>query len=103
MDALGAVGRSGRRAGDRPADAPAHAASLDERERDHLYAAVREVLGGAFTARRGVPIDRLKAHKVASMQVHGRTGQACPICGATVADVPGSKGAAQYCPVCQPE
>ncbi len=41
--------------------------------------------------------------KVAAMRVHGRTGQACPVCGSTVADLPGAKGAAQYCPVCQPE
>lgn len=79
----------------------AHAASLTDDERARLYAAIRDVLGGAFEARRGVPIDRQKAEKVASMRVHGRTGEACPVCGGEVRDVPGSKGGAQYCATCQ--
>ena len=80
-----------------------HATDLDEAQRAALFAAVRSVLGGAFARQRSVPIDELKARKVAAMAVHGRTGEQCPDCGGTVADVPGSKGAAQYCPVCQPE
>lgn len=78
-----------------------HAADLDDGERDRLFAAIVEVLSGALAQRSGVPIDRLKAHKAASMRVHGRTGEACPVCGGAVADIPGSKGTAQYCPVCQ--
>ncbi len=80
-----------------------HAASLDDAQRDRLFAAIQEVLSGALAARTGVPIADLKAHKAASMRVHGRTGEACPVCGGTVADIPGSKGAAQYCPRCQGE
>ena len=79
----------------------AHAADLTPDDRGRLYDAIRSVLGEAFAARRGVPPDRQKAEKVASMRVHGRTGQPCPQCGGEVADVPGSKGAAQYCPQCQ--
>jgi len=78
-----------------------HASALDAGERARLFAAIREVLTGALAGRRGVPIDGLKAAKVASMRVHGRTGEPCPVCGGPVADIPGSKGAAQYCPVCQ--
>ncbi|WP_345752081.1 DNA-formamidopyrimidine glycosylase family protein [Microbacterium rhizophilus] len=78
-----------------------HASALTEEERARLHATIRDVLGAAFDARRGVPIDRQKAEKVASMRVHGRTGEACPVCGDTVRDVPGSKGGAQYCPTCQ--
>lgn len=80
-----------------------HATDLDEAQRAALFAAVHSVLGGAFARQRSVPIDELKARKVASMVVHGRTGEKCPDCGGIVADVPGSRGAAQYCPVCQPE
>ncbi len=80
-----------------------HATDLDEAQRAALFAAVRSVLGGAFARQRSVPIDELKARKIAAMAVHGRTGEECPDCGGIVADVPGSKGAAQYCPVCQPE
>lgn len=79
----------------------AHASTLDEDERSRLYDAIRGVLGGAFEARRDVPIDEQKAAKVASMRVHGRTGQACPVCGDTVRDIPGTKSGAQYCPTCQ--
>lgn len=77
------------------------ASALDEVERERLYRAVREVLGSAFAARRDVPPADLKAAKVAAMAVHGRTGEACPDSGGTILDVPGSKGAAQYCPECQ--
>jgi formamidopyrimidine-DNA glycosylase len=79
----------------------AHASTLDEDERARLYAAIREVLGGAFAARRGVPPSELKAAKVAAMAVHGRTGEQCPEGDDVVRDVPGSKGAAQYCAACQ--
>ncbi|WP_309067833.1 DNA-formamidopyrimidine glycosylase family protein [Microbacterium sp.] len=78
-----------------------HAADLDEDERTRLYAAIREILRGAFAGRRDVPLERQKAEKVAAMRVHGRTGEPCPVCGDEVRDVPGSKGAAQYCATCQ--
>jgi formamidopyrimidine-DNA glycosylase len=78
-----------------------HAAALTEDERVRLFAAIREVLGSAFVARRDIPIDRQKAEKVAAMRVHGRTGEPCPVCGDEVRDVPGSKGNAQYCATCQ--
>jgi formamidopyrimidine-DNA glycosylase len=78
-----------------------HAAALTTDELARLYDAIRVVLSGALSARAGVPVDQLKAHKVASMRVHGRTGEACLVCGGEVADIPGSKGSGQYCPVCQ--
>ncbi|WP_203137254.1 DNA-formamidopyrimidine glycosylase family protein [Microbacterium sp. JZ31] len=78
-----------------------HAADLDEDERGRLYAAIREILRGAFAGRRDVPLERQKAEKVAAMRVHGRTGEPCPVCGDEVRDVPGSKGGAQYCATCQ--
>ena len=78
-----------------------HAADLAEEERARLYAAIREILRGAFAGRRDVPLERQKAEKVAAMRVHGRTGEPCPVCGDVGRDVPGSKGAAQYCATCQ--
>jgi formamidopyrimidine-DNA glycosylase len=78
-----------------------HAAVLTTDELARLYDAIGDVLSGALSARAGVPVDQLKAHKVASMRVHGRTGEACFVCGGEVADIPGSKGSGQYCPVCQ--
>ncbi len=81
----------------------AHAAALDADERDRLFAAVVGVMRDAAAARRGIPIDRLKAEKVASMRVHGRTGEPCPVCGTTIVDIPGGTGSSsgQYCPFCQ--
>lgn len=78
-----------------------HAAALDDEEKERLYDAIRAELTEATRSRRGIPISRLKEAKAASMRVHGRTGEPCPVCGGTVADVPGSKGSAQYCPTCQ--
>ena len=77
------------------------AAALDDGERERLYAAVTGTLRDAVAARRGIPIDELKAAKVASMRVHGRTGQACPVCGDTVQDLAFGSTTAQYCPTCQ--
>jgi formamidopyrimidine-DNA glycosylase len=73
------------------------AADLDEDARGRLYDAIVDVLRGARDARRGVPIAEQKSAKVAAMKVHGRTGEPCAA-GGSVHDVPGSKGAAQYCP-----
>lgn len=78
-----------------------HAADLTGDERARLFTAVRDVLGEAFAARRGIPIDRQKAAKVASMRVHGRTGGPCPDGDGVVHDIPGTKGGGQYCPRCQ--
>jgi len=78
-----------------------HASALTATERGRLFEAITRTLGEAFEARRDVPIAEQKAAKVAAMRVHGRTGQACPECGGLVEDVPGSKGAAQWCPACQ--
>ncbi|MFJ6652000.1 DNA-formamidopyrimidine glycosylase family protein [Microbacterium sp. NPDC091313] len=76
------------------------AADLDDDQRARLHASVVGVLRSARDDRRGVPIAELKAAKVAAMRVHGRAGEPCAA-GGVVLDVPGSKGAAQYCPARQ--
>ncbi len=78
-----------------------HAAALDAGEADRLFDATLATVRGAVDARRGIPIDRLKAEKVASMRVHGRTGEACPVCGDTIRDIAFASTTAQYCPTCQ--
>jgi formamidopyrimidine-DNA glycosylase len=35
------------------------------------------------------------------MAVHGRTGEACPVCGDTVREVSFADSSLQYCPTCQ--
>lgn len=78
-----------------------HAAALDDDARSRLYDATVETVRGAIAARRGIPIDQLKAAKIAAMRVHGRTGEACPVCGDTVRDFAFASTTAQYCPTCQ--
>ncbi len=79
----------------------AHAAALDESERDRFFTALTGVVRDAVAARRGIPPHELKAAKVATMRVHGRGGEACPVCGDTILDHASSSTTSQYCPTCQ--
>ncbi len=78
-----------------------HASALTAEELDRLFEATVGVITGATAAQVGVPIARLKDAKVASMRVHGRTGEACPVCGDTIRDFSFASTTAQYCPTCQ--
>ncbi len=79
----------------------AHAAALSEDDITRLHHALHDTLTAAVLARRGVPIAEQKAAKVASMRVHGRTGEPCPDCAGVIEDIPGTKGGGQWCPSCQ--
>jgi formamidopyrimidine-DNA glycosylase len=78
-----------------------HAAALTADELDRLFETTVGVITGAIGAQRGVPLSRLKEAKVASMRVHGRAGEACPVCGDTIRDFSFASTTAQYCPTCQ--
>lgn len=78
-----------------------HASELSDDERERLYDATRQVILDAIDARRGIPIDQLKGAKVASMRVHGRADQFCPVCGSTVQSLGTGDSTGQYCPGCQ--
>lgn len=77
------------------------AESLDDDEILRLEAAVQSILGEAVEEARGKPADELKDDKRTRMRVHGRTGEACPICGDTVLEVTYAQSSLQYCPTCQ--
>ncbi|AXH96927.1 Fpg/Nei family DNA glycosylase [Ornithinimicrobium avium] len=77
------------------------AASLTEEEVARLYEALRTTLTAAVLAAEGKPAAQLKDAKRAGMNVHGRTGQACPVCGDTVREVSFADSSLQYCPTCQ--
>ena len=77
------------------------ASSLDEEQVQRLYAALRSTLADAVTAASGKPAKELKDAKRAGMRVHGRTGQACPVCGDTVREVSFADSSLQYCATCQ--
>ncbi|UIP57792.1 DNA-formamidopyrimidine glycosylase family protein [Agromyces marinus] len=79
----------------------AHAATLGAEDHDRLFAATVDVVRSAIAERRGIPIDRQKQVKVASMRAHGRAGEACPRCGDAIRDFTFASTTAQYCPTCQ--
>lgn len=66
-----------------------------------LHDAVVTTLRDAVAAAAGRPAAELKDAKRAGMRVHGRTGQACPVCGDTVREVSFADRSLQYCATCQ--
>lgn len=77
------------------------AADLDAEQVTRLEAAMRDVLGEALAEAHGKAASELKDSKRGRMRVHGRTGEACPVCGGTVAEVVFADSSLQYCPTCQ--
>jgi formamidopyrimidine-DNA glycosylase len=77
------------------------AAKLTPDDVERLYHAMRDTLDDAMAAAAGRRPDELKDSKRTRMQVHGRTGEACPVCGDTVREVIFADSTFQYCPTCQ--
>jgi formamidopyrimidine-DNA glycosylase len=77
------------------------ASNLSAEETQTLYDALRNVLTDAVTRARGLNAGDLKAEKKLGMRVHGRAGQACPVCGDTVREVSFADSSLDYCPTCQ--
>lgn len=77
------------------------AANLKPDDVERLYRALRDTLADAVTGAAGRPPEELKDGKRTRMQVHGRTGQPCPVCGDTVREVIFADSTFQYCPTCQ--
>lgn len=76
-------------------------ARLTDDEITTLHTALRTTLNDAVARSSGLAAGRLKAEKRSGMRVHGRTGQACPVCGDTIREVSFSDSSLQYCPTCQ--
>jgi formamidopyrimidine-DNA glycosylase len=77
------------------------AGKLDDEQLDRLHVALHEVLEHAVGAASGKPAAELKDAKRAGMRVHGRTGEACPVCGDVVREVSFADSSLQYCATCQ--
>ncbi|NHC46393.1 Fpg/Nei family DNA glycosylase [Motilibacter aurantiacus] len=77
------------------------ASNLTSEEVLRLHAVIREVLEDAVGRSVGLAAGELKAEKKTGLRVHGRTGEACPVCGDTVAEVSFADRSLQYCPTCQ--
>ena len=77
------------------------ASSLSDIELTTLYDAIRTVLGDAVRRSAGLAASELKGEKKSHMAVHGRAGEACPVCGDTVREVSFADSSLQYCATCQ--
>lgn len=77
------------------------AATLSDEEVDRLFAAMTTTLTEAIDAARGKPPAELKDAKRRGMRVHGRRGEACPVCGDEVRSVFFADNSLEYCPTCQ--
>ncbi|HCX85338.1 MAG TPA: endonuclease VIII [Micrococcales bacterium] len=66
-----------------------------------LADAVASVLAAGLAQASGRPAAELKDAKRRGMAVHGRTGQACPVCGDVVREVSFADSSLQYCATCQ--
>ncbi|HEV3131835.1 MAG TPA: DNA-formamidopyrimidine glycosylase family protein [Acidimicrobiales bacterium] len=75
--------------------------NLDGPEVARLHDAVVGVLSEAVGRAASLGIAELKGDKKRAMQVHGRTGEPCPVCGDTVRQVSFATKSLQYCPTCQ--
>jgi len=77
------------------------AATLDDADVDRLHEALRATIAEAVVAASGKPPADLKDAKRRGMAVHGRRGQACPVCGDEVRSVFFADNSLEYCPTCQ--
>ncbi len=74
---------------------------MSDEDLARLHGVVREVLREALAASAGRPAAELKDSKRRGMRVHGRAGEACPVCGDVVREVSFADSALQYCATCQ--
>ncbi|TXN32793.1 Fpg/Nei family DNA glycosylase [Lacisediminihabitans profunda] len=80
---------------------PFKPAAMAPHEVARLYAALQEELRGAIARADGLAASELKREKRSGMRVHGRAGEACPVCGDTIRQVIFADSTLQYCPTCQ--
>ncbi|KQP69244.1 DNA lyase [Microbacterium sp. Leaf288] len=77
------------------------ASSLSDDDITRLFDAMTETLTDAVAEASGKPPAELKDAKRRGMQVHGRRGEKCPVCGDEVRSVFFADNSLEYCPTCQ--
>jgi formamidopyrimidine-DNA glycosylase len=77
------------------------AATLDDADIDRLHIALTDTLADAVATASGKPPADLKDAKRRGMRVHGRRGEACPVCGDEVRSVFFADNSLEYCATCQ--
>lgn len=80
---------------------PFKPAAMSDDDVQRLYTAMQETLRAAIARADGLAASELKSEKKSNLQVHGRFGEACPVCGDTIRQVIYSDSTFQYCPTCQ--
>ncbi|MGJ0184460.1 DNA-formamidopyrimidine glycosylase family protein [Corynebacterium glyciniphilum] len=80
---------------------PFASAAMPTEERQRLYEAVTATITSEIRRLSGLDAADIKQAKKDGMQVHGRAGEPCPVCGDTVRQVVFSDSSFQYCPTCQ--
>ena len=80
---------------------PFKPAAMAKDETARLFEAMQGTLRDAIARAEGHAASELKAEKKSGLRVHGRTGEACPVCGDTVRQVIFADSTMQYCPTCQ--
>ncbi len=80
---------------------PYKPASMTPDEVQRLYDAIQETLRAAVGRADGLSASELKHEKKTNLQVHGRAGLPCPVCGDTVRQVRFADSSLEYCPTCQ--
>ncbi|WP_207456226.1 DNA-formamidopyrimidine glycosylase family protein [Herbiconiux sp. SYSU D00978] len=80
---------------------PFKPAAMTPEETHRLFEAMQTTLRDAVARSEGLAASELKREKKSGLRVHGRTGEACPVCGDTVRQVIFHDSTLQYCPTCQ--
>lgn len=80
---------------------PFKPAAMGPEEATRLFDALQATLKEAVARAEGLAASELKREKKSALRVHGRTGQACPVCGDTVRQVIFADSTLQYCLTCQ--
>jgi formamidopyrimidine-DNA glycosylase len=80
---------------------PFKPAAMPPEDVERLYVAISATLRDAISRSEGLSASELKKEKKSGLRVHGRTGEACPVCGDTVREVSFADSSLQYCPSCQ--
>ena len=77
------------------------ASSLSDDDLETLYVAIRSELGDAVKRSEGLAASELKGEKKSNLAVHGKRGEACPVCGDVVREVSFADTFLDYCATCQ--
>lgn len=80
---------------------PFKPAAMTPGEVSRLFAAMQDTLRAAIARADGLAASELKHEKKSNLQVHGRAGEPCPVCGDTIRQVRFADSSLEYCPTCQ--